>query len=352
MALAGVVALGAVLIGSPARGDERAMAGLAETVAAAPVDGDVLPSGLGRQELRLRIDLTTKDLNAATTRLTQLDQGLAVATGAAADLEVETDRVGEQTLQYAIRGYQRSELPVGLFETDDLVDSMRADTLETAALSADTAGFDAYRDLRKDLEIQQAEVVERQGWVAEANVEVADLQTRLNQETVVFGEMEERRIQASATALSVQASNRAQVRGRRQGYYLDVCPVAGPHNFINSWGFARSGGRRHQGVDILASVGTPIVAPVSGRVEHYSNSLGGRSFRLFGPNGLYLYGTHMSGFAKQGDVVAGEVIGYVGDDGNAAGIPHLHFEIHPGGQGSPAVNPFADSAAVCSGAQY
>ncbi|MCP4224551.1 MAG: M23 family metallopeptidase, partial [Actinomycetia bacterium] len=78
---------------------------------------------------------------------------------------------------------------------------------------------------------------------------------------------------------------------------------------------------------------------------------GGRSYRLYGDDGNYFYGTHMSAYGKEGQVNAGEVIGYVGDSGNASGIPHLHFEIHPGGRGDP-INPFIDTAAVCSGAQY
>ncbi|MEM7322891.1 MAG: M23 family metallopeptidase, partial [Actinomycetota bacterium] len=129
------------------------------------------------------------------------------------------------------------------------------------------------------------------------------------------------------------------------------CPVDGPHDFIDSWGFPRSGGRRHKGVDLLAEIGVPIVAPVSGRVEFRSNSVGGRSFHLFGENGNYFYGTHLSAYGEvEGEIRAGQVIGYVGDDGNAAGIPHLHFEIHPGGRGNP-INPFIDTAAVCDGAR-
>lgn len=127
-----------------------------------------------------------------------------------------------------------------------------------------------------------------------------------------------------------------------------VCPVQGPHSFIDSWGFPRSGGRRHKGVDMMASRGVPVVAPVSGKVSHRGNSLGGLSFHLDGDNGTYYYGTHLSGYANEGAgwVAAGTVIGYVGDTGNARGNPHLHFEIHPGGYGN-AINPYPTVAKYC-----
>ena len=127
-----------------------------------------------------------------------------------------------------------------------------------------------------------------------------------------------------------------------------ICPVQGPHSFIDSWGFPRSGGRRHKGVDMMSARGTPVVAPVSGVVSHRGNSLGGMSFHLDGDDGTYYYGTHLSAYANvgAGHVAAGTLIGYVGDTGNARGNPHLHFEIHPGGQGN-AVNPFPTVAKYC-----
>jgi len=126
-----------------------------------------------------------------------------------------------------------------------------------------------------------------------------------------------------------------------------LCPVQGAVSFVDSFGAPRSGGRAHQGVDMMAAMGTPTVAPVSGRVEHRGNDVGGMSWWLYGDNGDEYFGTHLSGYENEGVgwVAAGTVIGYVGDSGNAAGTPHLHFEIHPGGGG--AVNPFPDVAAAC-----
>ncbi len=125
-----------------------------------------------------------------------------------------------------------------------------------------------------------------------------------------------------------------------------VCPVAGAVDFVDSWGAARSGGRAHQGTDMMAANGTPTVAPVSGTVEHRGSSLGGLSFYVYGDDGNTYYGTHLSGYENEGAgwVEAGTVIGYVGESGNA-GSPHLHFEFHPGG-GSP-VNPYSLVAGAC-----
>ena len=132
-----------------------------------------------------------------------------------------------------------------------------------------------------------------------------------------------------------------------------VCPVAGATSFTDTWLAPRPGGRRHLGVDMFARAGTPVVTPVPGVIERADGGVGGLAFRLWGDDGTYYYGAHLSRHgAISGQVAAGTVLGYVGTSGNAAGTPpHLHFEVHPGRTRSEppgATNPTPLVAEACS----
>jgi LysM repeat protein len=118
-----------------------------------------------------------------------------------------------------------------------------------------------------------------------------------------------------------------------------VCPIQGA-SFFNDWGFPRGGGVRfHEGNDLFATHGAPVYAPVSGTVEFKTGSIGGKQFNLSGDDGVMYLGSHMSEFGKSGRVNAGDVVGYVGNSGNAVGTrPHLHFGIYL--SGGVVVNPY------------
>lgn len=152
---------------------------------------------------------------------------------------------------------------------------------------------------------------------------------------------------AAEYAVAMEALAEAQRRREEMGIW--ECPVQGGNlNFADTWGASRSGGRAHQGTDMMADRGTETVAPVSGTVEHRENGLGGLTWYVYGDNGDTYYGAHLDAYENvgAGHVERGTVIGYVGDTGNAAGTPpHLHFEYQPGGGSS--VNPYERLVNAC-----
>lgn len=124
-----------------------------------------------------------------------------------------------------------------------------------------------------------------------------------------------------------------------------------PNTFVDTWGAPRSGGRTHQGVDLLAERGTPVRAIHEGVLFRVDvGGLGGLYIWLRAPWGDEYYYAHLEDFARGIAtglwVSQGELIGYVGTSGNSPDyIPHLHFEYHPGG--GRAVNPYPLALQAC-----
>src|SRR5207244_10731295 len=121
-------------------------------------------------------------------------------------------------------------------------------------------------------------------------------------------------------------------------------PVAGPAHWTHDWLLPRRGPpvHLHQGTDVWAAMGTPIRAPYAGRLRYEGGGLAGLAAYVTVPDGTYYYLAHMAGTAPgltSGALVTqGQVVGFVGDSGNAQGGPaHLHFEVHP--HGGAAVDP-------------
>ena len=139
--------------------------------------------------------------------------------------------------------------------------------------------------------------------------------------------------------------------------YPLVFPVVGENHYTDTWGAARSSGRTHQGVDIIADKMVPVVAAASGTVGWIHDEQGGNccAMALNHDDGWASWYIHLNndtpgtddglgwGFAEGiesgAHVEAGQLIGWVGDSGNAeATVSHLHFELHQP-DGTP-INPY------------
>ncbi len=141
-----------------------------------------------------------------------------------------------------------------------------------------------------------------------------------------------------------------------------VFPVLGTVDFSDDYGAPRPQGR-HEGIDILAPRHAYALAAEAGRVRFYSGSdRAGCMLYLDGKSGTTYYYIHLNNDLGAGNdnrggckvgvtfpkglktgqrVKAGQLIGFVGDSGDANGIhPHLHFEVHPHGGGSTNPYPF------------
>jgi murein DD-endopeptidase MepM/ murein hydrolase activator NlpD len=153
-------------------------------------------------------------------------------------------------------------------------------------------------------------------------------------------------IRVGPGALDIPVPARPEPSRETPRHPFVVCPVDRPREYTDDFGVSRyvGGYHTHTANDITAPMGTKVRAPFDGRAEESYNGLGGLTVKVYGRLG-YAVHAHLSKVGRLGKVRAGDVVGYVGQSGDAMN-PHDHFEWHPGG--GDAVSPFRFLNAVCT----
>lgn len=339
---------------------------LAPAAAAAPsISGTRAEvDALGRElaGLDVRVGRAVAANNLAIDRLEAARRSLAATrrelTGARRDLELSRRLLSRRLVGIYVDGdpsFVQLLLTSGSLtdaqEASSLLDAIAQDDATTVATVRDRRArlarlargqADAEAARRRDLAAGRQRRGELTILVEDQRRALASARARL---TRLVKEDEERRArlaalekarQAALTSIPV-AGVTALTGALPPGDFL--FPVAGATTFSNDWMYARGGGRVHQGIDLFAARGTPVVAVADGSLYNVGwNGLGGWRLWVRDRAGNGFYYAHLSAYApaaREGASVArGAVIGYVGDSGDARGTPnHLHFEIHPGGGG-------------------
>ena len=272
------------------------------------------------------VDDLSDRLATLQRELAKLDatQELAVAR-----LDAAQERFEERVANAVVRG-NAAELDTLITSEDAFEVVTRKEFLETVT-EADSAAIVEYRQAKEVVDDAVLEAVED---VAATRRELRDARKRLENELSLNAE---RRFQLAVFS----AGSEIVIQGF-------VFPVGEPYSFIDSWGYPRMVGTQyehgHKGTDIMAPFGTPLYAAERGIIADMGTDvLGGTKLWLQGQSGTYYYYAHLQSFAEgvtNGTLVeAGDVVGFVGDTGNAkGGAPHLHFQVHP--HGGEAVNPY------------
>jgi murein DD-endopeptidase MepM/ murein hydrolase activator NlpD len=331
-----------------------------------------------------RADRAAEELSRAEEEIARADDTVANLEARVARVDARVAAVRDQVRQLAVRQYVQGTSGVTrLLRMADANQVVRAQQFASVIAETSTDALEQYRADKEDLRVEVAalerEQKARTGVVEDLRRREADAVrelerlARVEEEARAAREEQQRRAEAAAAASAppqattatgapsppaepgvpaptrpaapaTTPTTRAPEQATTSGDW--ICPVAGPNAFSNDYGAPRGGGRSHQGNDILAAKGTPVVANVSGVVTQRNGEVSGLAYFLAGDDGNRYFGAHLDSFGASGRVSAGTRIGTVGNTGDAAGgPPHLHFEIHPGGSGY--TNPYSTLRKYC-----
>lgn len=275
----------------------------------------------------------------------------------AGQIEASSDEIDQLAVELYMEAGGTSSIVLFAGSLDE---ALTGNELLDAATGDSMAALDDLLAIRNDLDRFQGELVELDAQLREVEAERAAFTDVMNaiaeEQKAAFNELSSECRDLTTQYNREQAAARAAAAARAGGRSAGVgaisgfrCPMPGS-SFIDSWGFPRSGGRSHKGVDMFAGWNASIIAVSDGTVSIRTGGLGGKTIWLSADSGYAYYYAHLSDYnvSNGSRVSAGQLIGYNGDTGNArGGPPHLHFEIHPGGRGRAAVNPYPTVAAAC-----
>ena len=272
----------------------------------------------------------------------------------------DLDRIQKQIEEQAVELYMRGGISSpGIILSASSVDQlMTTSEFLTQAATGGQVSIDELIAARSELNRFSGDLIDTRNELKVVEADKLDARNRqesaMEAEQAAYAKLSDRCKSLTSRYDTEQRARAAAARARASGSVQVgsfICPFTpGRTSFIDSWGFPRSGGRSHKGTDLMASWNEPIYAVTSGVVRMSQSSLGGNSIWLSGDNGIAFYYAHLAGYnvASGSRVSQGQTIGFNGASGNAAGgSPHVHFEIHPGGRGAPAVKPYPTVAAAC-----
>ena len=320
----------------------------------------VAPQAHGRKsldELKAALDRLQGELDAATARVEALrfqENGRRLTI---ARIDQEINELRNQRLRLQERAVAAARRIYMASDSDTLDVLLNSESVaEIASKSQSLAQISEFDEqsleelVRADTNLTdlQSDLIEKTDGLtairASLDEESDQLQAQFEALTDEYVELK-RKLEAAARKAAARAG--AQVVYSASGM---ACPIAAPNSFIDSWGYPRSGGRTHEGTDMMAAMGAPVVAITDGRITFEGTGVtAGKWLILSGDDGnSYYYMHNQSNMVASGRVKAGQQIATVGDTGNAiGGPPHVHFEYHPGGGGP--VNPYPLLAEVCRG---
>jgi murein DD-endopeptidase MepM/ murein hydrolase activator NlpD len=291
--------------------------------------------------LQAELNRLTSELNRTQSRLATLQANIEANQAQLQAAETELGRWQGILSERVISMYKEGNVNAldVLLECDDFDTFVNSYDYMSRIGNHDAETIVATQNLMAEISAKRAELdqdkAEQQAYSSSLQSQRSSIQSKLNEQKAILAGIDSEVASLLSSRYGGSGGGGNWEIGPVNGLYF---PVAGPCSFTNDWGAPRSVGRTHKGCDIMANYGTPCVAITSGTVVQRSGGNAGNYVFLYGDNGHLYYYMHLQSYGASGRVSGGQVIGYVGDTGNARGCPHLHFEWHPGGGG--AVNPY------------